>query len=577
MIPHTIARAALRVVAVAIAIAALVDPVATIARAPRRVVVARLASSEVAVAERALSAGLPGVELDVRPAANRRLPCAPAEPCVIVADGSVDVDIPGDLPGPVSLIKVGPAGGANVAIQSVAASRTQHAAAAGSLHVALGGVAVKGRRTEVRVTDGAATVGSAIHDWVLDGDAAIDIPWWPIAEGPRVLRVAAVPFDGEASALDNAVEAGVTVSSGRAPVLVFDARPSWASTFVRRALEDDSRFQVEHRVGVAPLLGAGTPGGRLDAPALAAASIVIVGGPEGLGAGDVALLEQFVRVRGGTLILLPDRTPSGAAARLFAGRWTEHLEASASPIGPLRASETIRLAAASPVDVVLGSIMGSPAIVLSPAGHGRVVISGAMDAWRYRDAESGAFDRFWRSVVLESAAASAPLRLELAGAIAAPGTTVPFTVRYRQMTAATSAPLTATASCGDRIGHTIRLWPKGAAGVFAGQVPIEGTEPCEVGVAVDGGPAVAGGIAVTSGATASVSAVMSKLARHATSTGGVVSDAGAEGTVVAALAAAAPPTASRQPGHPMRSPWWMFPFVTCLGVEWWLRRRAGLR
>jgi hypothetical protein len=29
--------------------------------------------------------------------------------------------------------------------------------------------------------------------------------------------------------------------------------------------------------------------------------------------------------------------------------------------------------------------------------------------------------------------------------------------------------------------------------------------------------------------------------------------------------------------HPMRSFWWMFPFVACLAGEWWLRRRGGLR
>ena len=29
--------------------------------------------------------------------------------------------------------------------------------------------------------------------------------------------------------------------------------------------------------------------------------------------------------------------------------------------------------------------------------------------------------------------------------------------------------------------------------------------------------------------------------------------------------------------YPMRSFWWMFPFVACLAGEWWLRRRGGLR
>ena len=29
--------------------------------------------------------------------------------------------------------------------------------------------------------------------------------------------------------------------------------------------------------------------------------------------------------------------------------------------------------------------------------------------------------------------------------------------------------------------------------------------------------------------------------------------------------------------HPMRSTWWLLPFVVCLSSEWWLRRRRGLR
>jgi hypothetical protein len=28
--------------------------------------------------------------------------------------------------------------------------------------------------------------------------------------------------------------------------------------------------------------------------------------------------------------------------------------------------------------------------------------------------------------------------------------------------------------------------------------------------------------------------------------------------------------------HPMRSTWWIVPFVVCLSAEWWLRRRRGL-
>ena len=29
--------------------------------------------------------------------------------------------------------------------------------------------------------------------------------------------------------------------------------------------------------------------------------------------------------------------------------------------------------------------------------------------------------------------------------------------------------------------------------------------------------------------------------------------------------------------HPMRAPWWIIPFAGCLTIEWWLRRREGLR
>jgi hypothetical protein len=102
----------------------------------------------------------------------------------------------------------------------------------------------------------------------------------------------------------------VTVAVSRSAVLVFDARPSWSSTFVRRALEDDARFTVGYRTRLAPAISAGTAHGRLDAAALDAAAVTVVGGVDALTAGDVALLDQYVKVRGGTLVLLPERLPS---------------------------------------------------------------------------------------------------------------------------------------------------------------------------------------------------------------------------------------------------------------------------
>jgi hypothetical protein len=353
-----------------------------------------------------------------------------------------------------------------------------------------------------------------------------------------------------------------------------DARPSWASAFVRRALEDDPRFEVEHRVGLAPALAAATAGARLTVPTLEAVPVVVAGGLDGLGASEVSLLERFVRERGGTLILVPDREISGAAAGLVNGQWTEHLEASPSSVGPLQASETLRLVRASPIDTVLGAVAERPVLVVSPAGLGQVVVSGAMDAWRYRDADGGAFDRFWRSLVLASAAAGEVLQIDLAAPIAAPGAQVPFTVRHRSMESARPRTVTASATCGTDAPAPIRLWPQGAPGVFSGVVPVEGGERCELRIEVEGGPVAARGIAVTTGATGSVSAVMRQLERIAEDTGGGLGDVT---TVTEALAGLPAPAEAPAPSHPMRSPWWLSPFVACLGLEWWLRRRAGLR
>ena len=125
--------------------------------------------------------------------------------------------------------------------------------------------------------------------------------------------------------------------------MVFDARPSWTSTFVRRALEDDGRFSVDYRARVAPALTAGTRNASFDTATLDEMSAVIVGGPDALTSDDVTLLERYVRVRGGTVVLLPERRSAGASARLFQGPWTEHLTANSQPIGPLRASEILRM------------------------------------------------------------------------------------------------------------------------------------------------------------------------------------------------------------------------------------------
>ncbi len=65
-----------------------------------------------------------------------------------------------------------------------------------------------------------------------------------------------------------------------------------------------------------------------------------------------------------------------------------------------------------PGDAVLAAWDGAPAgqeavIVQRPTGRGTVVVSGALDAWRWRG-DAGGFDRFWQETVVRAARLSAP-------------------------------------------------------------------------------------------------------------------------------------------------------------------------
>ncbi len=570
---HPLLRAILRGVAIAIAVAALVDPVLSIERAPAvPLTLIKMTAADVSPIERELHRVNAGTQVRVREVAHHRLPCGPGDRCVVIADGTVDAALPADLDQPLSLITIGDNAGPNVRLRSVVLAAGQHAGAAGVARVLVDGRDVVGRRTEIRVSDNAALVGSAIIEWQSDGPQAVDVPWWPLASGPRALRIEAMPATGESVAFDHVLTAGVDVGSERLPVLVFDARPSWGSTFVRRALEDDARFLVEHRARLAPAITSGTANGRLETRALDAASVLVVGGPDALTASDVDLIERFVQVRGGTAVLLPERAPSGSAARLFPGEWSERLMSEPREVGSLRASELL---------VAAGATGATGAVVIVPTGSGRLVISTAMDAWRYRDDDGKAFDRFWRSVVAEGAAAGAPLRLEFENNLGMPGSRQPFTLRYRSMELASAVEASAVARCDH--AQAIRLWPAGAPGVLRGELPIAGGTSCTVEATVNDAT-VTRGIAVSTAQSRPADVTLAELGRRARASGGVVTD---EDTLVRLRAFGAPARSAsakataRQAGaariHPMRAAWWILPFAGCLSAEWWLRRRHGLR
>ncbi len=213
-------------------------------------------------------------------------------------------------------------------------------------------------------------------------------------------------------------------------------------------------------------------------------------------------------------------------------------------------------------------------IVAIPTGSGRLVISTAMDAWRYREDDGGAFDRFWRSIVAEGAAAGAPVRIEFDGAIGAPGSRQPVTLRYRSMQPPSTLEASAVARCGSPPrAQVLRLWPAGSPAVLRGELSIA-DGGCTVEATVNGAT-VTRGIAVSSASSLPADETLAKLERHARASGGVVTDKDNLVRLRAFGASARSPVTT--PVQPMHSAWWLVPFAGCLSVEWWLRRRTGLR
>ena len=131
-------RLLLRVIAIAIAIAGLMDPALSTSRPPpQRLIAIRMTSAPAVTVEQALTANLPGWIIEPRDG-HSRVPCGPDEQCVVIADGSSDASIPGDLSRPLSLITVAADDGPNVAVRSVAVS-PGHQSAGGVARIELSG------------------------------------------------------------------------------------------------------------------------------------------------------------------------------------------------------------------------------------------------------------------------------------------------------------------------------------------------------------------------------------------------------------------------------------------------------
>ena len=408
----------------------------------------------------------------------------------------------------------------------------------------------------------------------------------------------------DAAAADPSLNADATATTEttvvRWKVLVADARPSWASTFVRRALEDDRRFDVASRVATSRAISAeaGAAPAQLDAAALEAFAAVVIGAPDALTESDARALEAFARRRGGAVVLLMDRVATGPFMRLTGAvsfRDVHGVERRkvVGDAGTLIATELALPDVAMPGAETLatnGAGAGARvAVWQTPLGAGRVVVNGALDAWRYRAREGGGFSRFWTGVISAAAAASpAALTVSPQARAVRPGAAVNVRVVVRRVqlsdplrpAPAVTVAARLAAADGASGGEPVRLWPTPERGVFmapvrashragVNRIVIDARDDVGVSMGSASADVIVGEVALTS-STAQFEA-------WTTSRGGVVVSGAQLRDVAATVRARVSVAARPAAGHPMRSPWWLPMLVCVLGGEWWLRRRNGER
>ena len=288
-------------------------------------------------------------------------------------------------------------------------------------------------------------------------------------------------------------DAAIDVDRTRWSVLSFDPRPSWASTFVRRALEEDPRFVVTARVATAPQ--ASTEIGAAPAAlgeSLRSFDLVLVGAPDALTGPDVDRLEAYAR-QGGAVCLVMDRLASGPYERLTGSSgWTgrqnaqpEAIDTGSSRLGKLQVTEFV-LPALGPAAQTMATAAGRPVIWRTPVGSGAVIVSGALDAWRQRAVAGSDFARFWQTLIADAAeGARGSISVSLGQRVFRPG--APMTIRV-----AVGDPDTARAATtevharveGTADADPVRLWPE-QPGLFTTTRPAP-TTPGVYRVAVDG-------------------------------------------------------------------------------------------
>jgi hypothetical protein len=434
----------------------------------------------------------------------------------------------------------------------------------------------------------------------LSGDSVLAVPlsWVPSNAGPVVLQARAFVAEQPDTVRNDFV---VDVRNSRWSVLFFDRRPSWMSTFVRRALERDPRFAVTSRVITSTNVSRETGRPPLGLDAIAATSTfdaVVIGAPDALTARDVDGVETLLRARGASVLMLADHAAAGPADALldFGGWRTTARRAPSVLVAPTSSTEPLRLqglAIGFPARLPEGATAiaivntagrdsnqapgaSNTAIWRVPVGLGQLVVSGAFDAWRFRDTAQSTFDATFRDLIDAAARQrQRPLELNLSRSLVLPGADVSVQVTSRDTTSSAPIQLTlreadAAESPAARIPTTV-VNSSATTRVRAPLVP--GTYEVMVTQSAD-----------TTRAPLIVAPVVFRdagnspdlLATWADSRLGRVVPRGQIASLSEIVANVVRPVPLMTVWHPMRSAWWIVPFALALAAEWWIRRRQGL-
>jgi hypothetical protein len=431
----------------------------------------------------------------------------------------------------------------------------------------------------------------------------------PTATGPTVIQARA----GEMSA-----DALTNVVDRQHAVLFFDRRPSWMSTFVRRSLEQDRRFAVASRVitsrGVST--DAGQPPSTLSDPALLELyDVIVIGAPTSLTAADVSGLETFLRRRGGSVVLLYDEVPTAGAHDRLTGvsRWTPASLRAATRVRAdgdtaalmineaawptsLPVAADVRATLCHPdrnnvvpsrardphVQVPRCARDDKPVVWATGAGAGQVIVSGALDSWKFRDPATSGFDEFWRATISRAAReASEAVTVTVTPNIAEPGE--PITVRIStscrpKRSEGPDLPEKQVLRCAqDDMNVSLdsaRLdaWPTDRPGEFSARLRAPAVGDHWIRASANEAKAEAP-LAVRPTVTRIGRSEWPTVQMIARASGGV---AGSIDDVERAVRERVVPERRMERWWPMRSGWWILPFVGLLGLEWLVRRRRGL-